>query len=208
MVDAAGRSKSDGCSGEAGWPDTAGDGGATSSDPVCWGDSGSSGSETTPAGGEGGNCSDGAGNRSAAGALGHGDDGGGVVGGDGEDGSGDPVSDIGERRSLPSSSSSRSSSTSFRRFLFRLGGGVVSTGDSGVRLCASGMSSPAETARAATAGAVVATKPVGDGRSTLLPAVLAAVVAARTRPRRRGRRLLMVVAVMLTVGRLQETVAT
>jgi hypothetical protein len=85
---------------------------------------------------------------------------------------------------------------------------VVSTGDGGVRLCASGMSSPAETARAATAGAVVATEPVGDGGSALVPAMVAAVVAARTRHRRRWRRLLMVVAVVLTVGRLQETVAT
>ncbi len=58
----------------------------------------------------------------------------------------------------------------------------MSTGDSGVGLCASGMSSPApaETARVATAGAVVSTKPVGGGRSALLPAVVAAVVSART----------------------------
>ncbi len=41
MVDASGRSKTEGCGGEAGWPDTAGDGGAgggdggvTGSDPV------------------------------------------------------------------------------------------------------------------------------------------------------------------------------
>ncbi len=84
----------------------------------------------------------------------------------------------------------------------------MSTGDSGMGLCASGMSLPvpAETARPATAGAVVSTKPVGGGRSALLPAVVAVVVSARTR--RRRRRLLMVVAVVLTVGRLQETVAT
>ncbi len=87
---------------------------------------------------------------------------------------------------------------------------MVAPGDSGVRLCTSEMCSLAETAQAATAGTVVAATPVGDRGSVLVPAMVAAVVVARTcrRRRRRRRRFLMVVAVMLTVGRLQETIAT
>jgi hypothetical protein len=104
---------------------------------------------------------------------------------------------------LPSSYSSRSNSTSLRRFLFLLAGGVLASGDDGVGIYSPEMCSPAEAAQAATAGAATS---VEYGGSVLAPAV----VAARTRRRRRQRRqrFLVVVAVVIAVGRLQETVTT
>ncbi len=85
---------------------------------------------------------------------------------------------------------------------------MIVPGDGGVRLCTPETSSLAEAAQAATAGTVVAAMSVGDGETVIAPGMVVAVVAARTRRlrRRRRRRFLLVVAVVLAVGRLQETV--
>jgi hypothetical protein len=53
-------------------------------------------------------------------------------GGDG--GGGEATPDRGERRNSPSPSGPRSSSTSLRRFLILLGGGVITSGDEGAIL--------------------------------------------------------------------------
>jgi hypothetical protein len=135
-----------------------------------------------------------------------------LEGGDSEDCSEEAVHDRGERRSSPSPSKPRNSSTSLRRLLlFLFGGGVRISGDEAggtscwglgdVGVGGAGLGVEA----LSPAGVSAATVAVVDERS--VPVL--AVVAVRLRcQRRRRRRFPAVVVDEEAVGRLQDTVNT
>jgi hypothetical protein len=137
--------------------------------------------------------------------------GGDVVGGvcwlggeSGESSGGEATPDRGERRSSPSPSGPRSSSTSLRRLLILLGGGVITSGDEGAILGGEGDTAWDGVAALFSAGAAVAV----EGERTAFASTVVAARPRRRRRRRRRRRLLAVAAVVGVVGRLHVTVTT